>query len=592
MDLIPVHKEAGEELGPRELKLSETARKLADIRTSPVERKFVTAEVNMVGRVEYDETRLKHITAWVGGRLDKLYVDYTGVTVKKGDHMVWLYSPEILAAQEELLQSVKAVRELVRSGSESVKRTALQTVTAAREKLRLWGLTPGQINGIEKHGTPEDHMTIYAPIGGIVVHKHVVEGMYVKTGARIYGIADLSQVWVKLDAYESDLEWVKYGQEVEFSTEAYPGEVFKGRIAFVDPILDPKTRTVKLRVNVPNESGRLKPGMFVRATVRSQVASGGRVVDPDLAGKWIGPMHPEIVKDGPGKCDICGMPLKPAEELGYVPAEKAETPLVVPVTAPLRTGRRAVVYVADPEREGVFEGRLVVLGPRAGDHYIVKDGLREGEYVVTNGNFKIDSALQILAKPSMMSPQGGGPAPGHHQHGSGTKGAVASPSPPAAKQPEAPEDFRKQLDRVFETYLQIQGALAGDKLQAGTSAARSLLAALDGVDMMLLKGPAHGAWMKELKVLKSSAQKVARSSDIASAREAFSSLSGTLIGVAKSFGTSGQLSLHLYRCTMALDGRGADWLSREREVRNPYYGARMLKCGDFVETISSGHGGQ
>ncbi|MHC4251091.1 MAG: efflux RND transporter periplasmic adaptor subunit [Planctomycetota bacterium] len=586
MDLIPVHKEAGEKLDPRELRLSESARKLADVQTAPVERKFVTAQVSMVGRVEYDETRVRHITSWVGGRLDRLYVDYTGVTVRKGDHMVWLYSPEILAAQEELLQAVKAVGELSRSGSKNIRRTALQTVAASREKLRLWGLTPKQIEQIETRGTPEDHITIYSPVGGVVVQKHVAEGMYVKTGARIYGIVDLTQVWVKLDAYESDLAWVKYGQEVEFSTEAYAGEVFTGKIAFIDPILDAKTRTVKLRVNVPNKAGRLKPGMFVRATVRPKVALGGKVVDPVLAGKWICPMHPEIVKDGPAKCDICEMPLEPAEDLGYVTPEKGTAPLVIPVTAPLRTGKRAVVYVADPEKEGVFEGRLVVLGPRAEGYYIVEEGLEEGERVVTRGNFKIDSALQILAKPSMMNPQGGGPAPGGHHGG---HGASASVTPPAPKRLDTPEEFRKQLGGAFEAYLRVQGAFAGDKLKAGTAAAKDFLVALDRIDMMLVKEPAHSAWMKELMALKSRAQKVARSSDFASAREAFSPLSDAVIRVAKIFGMSDAQELHVYRCTMALDGRGANWLSGRKEVRNPYYGASMLKCGDLVETISAGN---
>ncbi|GAF96407.1 unnamed protein product, partial [marine sediment metagenome] len=231
----------------------------------------------------------------------------------------------------------------------------------------------------------------------------------VETGTKIYTIADLSQVWVQLDAYESDLAWLRYGQQVEFTTETYPGEIFKGRITFINPVLDEDTRTVKVRVNVPNPDQKLKPGMFVRAQVRSQLAAGGQVFDASLIGKWISPMHPEIVKDGPGKCDICGMDLVPAEELGYpIPKRAPEAPLVIPSTAPLITGKRAVVYVRLPDREEpTFEGREVLLGQRAGDHYIVRHGLKEGELVVTAGNFKIDSALEIKARPSMMNPEGG-----------------------------------------------------------------------------------------------------------------------------------------------------------------------------------------
>ena len=232
--------------------------------------------------------------------------------------------------------------------------------------------------------------------------------MYLDTGTMIYTVADLSKVWVKLDAYESDLVWVRYGQEVEITTEAYPGEIFKDKITFIDPILNEKTRTVKLRVNVDNTDGKLKPQMFVKAIVSSMVAAGGKVMAPEMAGKWICPMHPDVVKETSGSCDICGMDLVTTESLGYV---KADTPqqaaLVIPVSAALITGKRAVVYVQLPKTEKpTYEGREVMLGPRAGDYYIVESGLTEGELVVTKGNFKIDSALQIQAKPSMMNPQG------------------------------------------------------------------------------------------------------------------------------------------------------------------------------------------
>ena len=253
----------------------------------------------------------------------------------------------------------------------------------------------------------EDHVTLYAPRGGIIVGKLLQQGDYVKTGERIYTIADLSRVWVKLKAYESDLPWLRYGQHVTFVAEAYPGEEFRGRISFVDPILDAMTRTVSVRVNVDNSDMRLKPGMFVRADVRSRLTKGGKVIEPDLAGKMMCPMHPEIVSDKAGQCDICGMDLVSVKELGFVAASEGTPPLVVPVTAPLVTGKRAVVYVEVPGQEQpTFEGREIHLGPRAGDYYVVLQGLKEGERVVTNGAFKIDSALQIIARPSMMSPEG------------------------------------------------------------------------------------------------------------------------------------------------------------------------------------------
>lgn len=414
MDLIPLIQD---DVGERQIEFSEAAIKLMDIETSPVERKFVTAQIRMAGKIDYDETKVKYITSWVAGRIDRLYVDYTGIKVNEGDHMVYLYSPELLSAQAELLQAVKASENIKPDGSELIGRSVLATLEAAREKLRLLGLKSEQIAEIEKTARPVEHITIYAPIGGVVIEKNATEGMYVETGTKIYTIADLSQLWVKLDAYESDMMWLRYGQQVEFTTEAYPAEVFKGRISFIEPVMDAKTRTVKLRVNVENPDGKLKPEMFVRAVVSSQIARGGMIMEEQMAGKWICPMHPDIVKDTAGICDICEMDLVTTESLGLVKADDtSEPPLVVPASAVLITGKRAVVYVQAPDAEKpTYEGLEILLGPRAGDYYIVQSGLEEGEIVVTNGNFKIDSEMQLRAKPSMMG-TGAAEMTMEHQH--------------------------------------------------------------------------------------------------------------------------------------------------------------------------------
>ena len=583
--------------GPREFATSEVALALMDVEVAPVERRFVQAEIRLAGKIDYDETKLAYITAWVGGRLDRLFVNYTGVPVRKGDHLADVYSPELLGAQEELLQALQAVKTLAASEVAIIRETAKATVTAVREKLRLLGLKAEQIDRIEKTAKVTDHLTIYSPASGIVVHKNAQEGMYVKTGTRIYTIADLSQVWVQLDAYESDLEWIAPGQDVTFTTGAYPGETFTGRVSFVHPVLHETTRTVKVRITMANRDGRLKPGMFVKAIVRATLPAGGRVLSDHLAGKWICPHHPDVVENAAGKCSKCGWALRRAEELyNVVDPAKAVKPLIVPASAPLVTGTRAIVYVKiDPSllrpasvtdwprllqearatiaapdanqtgflnvvcpimgtkldlanvpanltrpykggkvafccagcpekwdklpeaarqaklkaasaasgpvgvlwqgltrdlreallatgpgkqpeaglqdrfcrevnamfhRPGLagsaawqavrlgaegqslrrlaaadltptkrtrlhrllleavlpkaiaraaagptFEGREIVLGPRAGDYYLVRSGLAEGESVVVRGNFKIDSALQLQAKPSMMSPE-------------------------------------------------------------------------------------------------------------------------------------------------------------------------------------------
>lgn len=605
MDLIPVERGVSDEGAPRRLVMSETARKLAEIETAALERRVATANIRMVGKVNYDETRLVHVTAWVAGRLDRLYVDYTGIQVRKGDHMVYMYSPELLAAQQELLEAVRAAERLQRSDQPHMKQTAQQTVKAARDKLRLWGLTTQQIQELETRGEPTDHVTVFAPTGGIVIQKHVTEGMYVDVGTRIYTIADLSRVWVLLDAYESDMSWIRYGQEVEFETAAYPGEIFRGRISFIDPVLDSKTRTVKVRVNVDNRDNRLKPEMFVRAVVHSHVAGGGRVMDPQLSKKWICPMHPEVVEDRGGSCRECGMELVTAESLGYVAVDGSEPDLMVPASAVLVTGKRAVVYVEVPDTEQpTYDGREIVIGPRAGDYYQVKSGLQEGERVVVHGAFKIDSALQIQARPSMMSPEGG-PAPtGHEGHApagepSGEKATSQPPTSASSKErghaaydaadasrPLLPADFVQSLRPVFSSYFSLQQDLARDDLGDATAAFGALQSSTGAVRAQALSEPQRADWMRLTRDLEEAAKQGGEAANLERARRAFSSVSTALLEVEEQFGHPGEATHYRVHCPMAFDHQGADWLQTNATVSNPYFGAKMARCGVVKDEIS------
>lgn len=588
MDLVPVEDGSGDDGGPRQLKLSPTAVQLADIQTAPVERKFVAAEIRMVGKIKADETKVKTITAWVPGRLDRLFVDYTGIPVRKGDHLVSIYSPELVTAQQELLQAIKSYKRF-RSGKLTVK--------AAREKLLLWGLSPKQVESIEKRGKTTDRLTIYSPLAGIVLKKHALEGSYVKTGTPIYTIADLSRVWVKLNAYESDLSWIRYGQTVEFQTEAYPGETFNGRISFIDPVLDPRTRTINVRVNVGNKDFKLKPEMFVRAVVKSKLSVSGKVMDPQLAGKWISPMHPEIIKDHPGTCDICGMALVKAESLGFVSVsqEESEAPLVIPATAPLLTGTRAVVYVQVEGKKGVFQGKEITLGPRAGAYYLVKDGLEENQKVVVNGAFKIDSDLQIQAKPSMMSPDGSGGDPHAHHHGTTTSKKTGDTKAHDQKtldeadfkfitKKDVPEAFKKSVDKTADGYFAIQHALSSDSLEDAKKAGHAFLQSLDKVDMKLLKHKPHMAWMKLHSIFSNAVKKLVDSPDISAARVQLEIITKPMTIAIKTF-SPGKTKVYLFHCPMAFDDKGAYWLQNHDSTRNPYFGDEMLICKDSVEEV-------
>lgn len=571
MELIPVNTGDDDDSGPRELKMSESAKALAKIQTATVTRQYEEYELRMVGKVEYDETRLKYITAWFPGRLDRLYVDYTGTPVKKGDHLVDIYSPSILTDQEALLQAKNAAARSTNSTANPALVNRSQTLERARERLRLLGLTERQIAAIEDKGEVSEQVTFYSPIDGIVVHKNALEGDYVQTGSRIYTIADLSHVWVKLDAYESDLQWIHYGQEVEFTTISHPGEVFKGRVSFIDPYLNEQTRTVKVRVNVDNSDGKLKPEMFVRAVVQGNVNAAGEIYDQVLAGKWISPMHPEIIKDEPGTCDICGMPLVKAETLVYVSAmdKEHEPPLVIPSSAPLITGTRAVVYIKVPNTEKpTFEGREIVLGPRLKDHYIVHAGLEEGEEIVVKGSFKIDSALQIQAKPSMMNPQGGGSA-GGHQHGEETPQVEI-------QMPSLPSIPKEALPDLLSAYQPVYKALVNDDLSSAQKASNDWVAAAKNHSLNQVERFGHG---------------IMHAKSLDEARGSFKHISDTLIQAAKKINPNNE-SLYVVHCPMAFNNTGADWIQWNDNVLNPYFGDAMLTCGSVTETVVPGQGSE
>jgi Cu(I)/Ag(I) efflux system membrane fusion protein len=551
------------------LVLSAAAVKSSQIETAKVGRFFPMADVRLFGKLTYDETSVARITAYFPGRIERLFVNYVGVPVVKGDHLAEMYSPQLLAAFEELHQARLAV-EGSTSTSEIVVTSTRRTLEAARGKLRLFGLTEKQISDAEGGEATGDRLTVYSPIAGIVTHLATREGDYVETGSPLATVADLSRLWLDMEAYESQLPLLRWGQPVTFTVEAHPGEVFTGRISFIEPMVDARTRTAAVRVAVDNSDRALKPGMFATATVRPRVASGGAVLSDELAGRWVGPMHPTVVKDGPGQCDICGMDLVSAESLGVVgdPAS-VEEPLVVPRTAVLQTGKRAVVYVEVPDAEKpTYEGRVVQLGARAGDFYIIEAGLREGEEVVVNGAFRIDSAMQIVAKPSMMMPGGGGG--GGHDHGAMTGQA-------SEVRAQVPDSFIHTLKPVYAAYLDAQEALAADELGDFAQAANDLKTALGLVEEVGLVGEPLGEWRRAAVRLRLDRPMTT----IDEARTRFERMSEAVIALQQRFGHHGSETWHVAYCPMAFDNKGAEWLQRGTTINNPYFGDAMLRCGEI-----------
>ncbi|MBD3422458.1 MAG: DUF3347 domain-containing protein [Chitinivibrionales bacterium] len=580
MDLIALSESEDDEeaAGAPRLTMTERAKALANIVTAPTVRRAAIAEVRMTGKIAFDETRVEMITARIDGRIDRLFVDYTGIPVTRGDHLAQIYSPELVSLQKELLVASRAPANT--DSSQLVYQSIKSTFGAAREKLRLLGFSKRQLSSLLKRNSTTDHMTIRSSQQGVVVKKLVEEGSYVRKGAPLFHIADLRTLWVKLDAYETDLVWLRLGQTVSFTVEAWPGDTFSGAISFIDPLVDPATRTVDIRVIVDNMDGRLKPDMFVTANINAHVAASGGVKTTSLRGKWISPMHPQIVKDKPGTCDICGMPLVPAEELGYVTSgfENLD-PLLIPATAPLHTGERAVVYVAVPETDKpTFEGRTIVLGPRVGSHYIVKSGLTEGEMVVVNGAFKIDGELQIRAKPSMMNPAAIAPPTDTLERFENIKVPRTSDEP-------VESSFLNQLGVVYEHYFSLAEALVKDEQDLAVKKLKAFGPLLSKVNAP--ETQRYVAWRTAVKTMRQKLEHVSHLHGMPEARQLFADISKQIIKAEKHFGHRSDSDHFLAFCPMAFNDKGAYWLQKQEGILNPYFGAKMLKCGAIKETYSA-----
>lgn len=573
MDLIPVEGGSTDPQDEGRITLSEQQSALSAIETVSVERYFPLATERLYGKITYDQTTLARISAYFPGRIEKLYINFTGVPVQEGDHLAEIYSPELIGAFEELRQASLSAQQSSPS-SDFVHTTALQTLKAVRDKLRLFGIDAAQIDRVEHEGFDGDAFTIRTPMGGVVTEVMVREGDYLRTGQPIATIADLDHLWLDLQAYESQLPFIRWGQAVEFTVESHPGETFSGRISFIEPLIDPRTRTAAVRVAVENQNQSLKPGMFASAVITPRVGETGALASDELVGRWVCPMHPTFVRDAPGACAICHMDLVPAESMatpGHAPTTLA--PMVIPAGAVLFTGTRSVVYVAHKSGAGQsFEARRVTLGPRAGDFYIVRDGLSEGERVVSHGAFRVDSAMQIAAKPSMMM------LPQTHEHTPGD--AAASATPPAAPPPPG-------LGAIYDAYLGAQRALSEDDL-AGYNASASALSAAAGAFVTTgLDADAHDAWREARGTLTGAGP----GDDLNAARDRFHAISRAVIALAQRLGHEGDHSWSVVHCPMAFDFEGADWLQASDEIANPYFGSGMLRCGEIIHTLAPSDAG-
>ena len=335
MDLIPLVTGGGSTMDSTALYLTPEAIQLANISTSLVSHAAPVKELRLFGKVQADERLLESQTAHIPGRIEKLFISFTGETVRKGQLLALINSPDLISAQEELLQS---------AGQPEI-------FEAAKDKLRQWKLTDAQIDQVLRSGKVKNNFEVLAGSSGIVTSKRVNNGDYVTAGTVLFEIANLSNVWVLFDAYESDLPFLKVGNSVTFSLQALPGSTFTAAVKFIDPVMDPTNRVAKVRVEVNNANGKLKPEMFATGVVKANL-------------------------------------------------NQYKDKLVIPSTAVLWTGKRSVVYVK--QTDGSFKMRQIDLGPMLGNSYVVLNGLNDGEEIVTEGSFSVDAASQLEGKASMM----------------------------------------------------------------------------------------------------------------------------------------------------------------------------------------------
>jgi len=519
MALIPLENNHSE-ADPNALQMTETAMKLANIQTMVVGSKEASKELRLNGKVQIDERKLYAQSTHIPGRIEQLSINFTGEKVNRGQRLGMVYSPELVTAQEELLQAY------------SIRNSQPELFDAAKQKLRNWKIGDKSINRILSSGKPIQQFPISADVSGIVTAKKVELGDYVERGMPLYEIADLSSVWILFDVYESDIPWVKVGDKVSYTIQSLPGETFEGTISFLDPMINPQTRVATARIEVKNATNKLKPEMFASGIVKNNINKTG-------------------TKE-----------------------------IVIPKSAVMWTGERSIVYVKSTSENKVnFKLQEVMLGPSLGDAYVIKSGLENGEEIVINGTFTVDAAAQLAGKPSMMNSESNVVKTKNDQSETAVNSKTEK-TEQAAISPKAKE----ALKPIYQEYLNLKDALAADNLANAKKAGIAMQKSLSKVDMSLFSGDSHKIWMKHQNNLKLALKLAPNFKTIEEVRKAFHSISEAMIALTNSFKPFGQ-TLYVQYCPMVDGNKGANWLSQFEEIKNPYFGAAMLKCGETKATI-------
>ena len=522
MDLIPAETRA-EGLLADQFKLTANAMALANIQTSIVgSGKAEDNEIQLSGKIAENEATNVVQVSYFSGRIETLAIGFIGEEVFKGQLLATMYSPELYAAQQELITAL------------SLKDTQPALYKAVRTKLKLWKLSESQINKIEMSGKIQENFPVYATVSGTVSEKLVAEGAAIKKGQPLFKIANLETVWASFDVYENQINRFKKGQEITITTNAAPNNLYKSKVAFIDPILNTSTRTVTLRAVLPNKEGMFKPGMFVEGEIKTINS-------------------------------------------------KATEVIAIPSSAVLWTGKRSVVYLKATINESVFEIREITLGNKNGSTYEVLSGLKNGDEIVTNGTFTIDAAAQLQGKKSMMNKKGGIAITGHEGHVA-MNGSVNKDTENNSVRLEVSKEFQKQLNEVFIKYIALKDAFVKEESNNIISQSEKIGAILSKVDIKLLENKeAQTFWMSLEKQLRVAVSSILKTTAIKEQRNHFKQVSASLIEALQVFGVNEKVFVAF--CPMADSNKGAYWLSIEKKVINPYFGNKMLTCGEVKQVI-------
>ena len=516
MDLIPsASTEDG--LTPDQFRMSENAMALANIQTSVVGNVKGDSDnsVTLSGKIAVNKEAIAVQASYFDGRIERLNVNYAGQEIRKGQLLATIYSPELVAAQQELLTAA------------SLKESQPELYQAVRNKLKLWKLSDSQINSIESSGKVRENFPVYATVSGTVSEVMSAEGNYVKQGQPLAKLSNLNTVWAEFDAYENQLSQLKKGQEIKIRTNAYPNRSFDGKITFIDPVLNNSTRTVTIRATLSNTEKLFKPGMFVSGKVETQ-----------------------------GKADTDEM-------------------ILIPSSAVLWTGERSLVYV----KASSNEMREVGLGMKKGGEIEVTSGLHAGEEIVTNGTFTVDAAAQLQGKKSMMNRSGGRTMTRHDGH-TDMSGDKENDQAEALMKMELPDAFQSEFEGVIPVYLKLKDALVASDSGLSAGYANELFTILNRLDASDL----GSVEQSHLKKTKDMLESISKSNDLTRQRADFVILNENMVALASNL-SAVENTLYVQLCPMANDNKGAVWLSTEQEIRNPYYGDAMLKCGTVKSVI-------